>query len=160
MERKSCPKPIKPPKLKKWEKAVKIKKPLSITQLRLQEKKEIKKLTIQVKQLCSHICRKMWGGKCAVCGKPGTAAHHFFGWKACAVLRFTLNNLIWLCYYCHIGKVHQQGLTEPVRVKIIERIGQEAFDAMYEIAFSPKTWGLEELKLIKLSLEGLLNETK
>lgn len=120
------------------------------------EKKLIKKLTRECKTLCSQICRLMWDGKCAVCGKPGTAAHHFFGWKACSAVRFTADNLIWLCYYDHIGKIHQQGLTEPARVELIRRIGQERFNSLYERAFKPMFYTSDDLMIIKDRLEEIL----
>lgn len=144
-----CPKPVKTKKKK-------VKKELSQTQLRILEKKLVKKLTKDLKHLCSLICRKVWKCKCQMCGKEGTAAHHFFGWKACSILRFTIDNLIWLCFGCHIGKVHQQGLTEPVRVKIIERVGQERFDEMYSMAFQPKEWTSDELRAVYNALELVL----
>lgn len=87
-----------------------------------------------------------------MCDKEGTAAHHFFGWKACSALRFTLYNLIWLCYGCHIGKIHQQGLTEPARDALIARIGQERFDIMYSVAFKPMEWTVDKLKEVKVIL--------
>lgn len=133
------PKPIKAKKVKKE------KKMLTKTQERLAEKKLVKKLTKELKHVCSMITRKRWGGKCAMCGKEGTASHHFFGWKACSSLRFTLDNLVWLCYGCHIGKVHQQGLTEPARKKLINKIGQDKFDSMYGLAFMRKEWTSESL---------------
>lgn len=145
------PKPIKTKKIK-------VKKPLSITQLRLREKKEIRRLTKEIKHICSMICRKLWEGKCAMCGREGTAAHHFFGWKACSALRFTLDNLIWLCYGCHIGKVHQQGLTEPIRMKLIERIGQARFDLMYSMAFTHKEWTVDGLVAVRLILVEVENK--
>lgn len=145
----ACPKPVKTKKKK-------VKKELSETQRRIIEKKLVKKLTKDLKHLCSLICRKMWGEKCAMCGREGTAAHHFFGWKACTMLRFTIENLVWLCFGCHIGKVHQQGLTEPVRTKLIDRIGQERFDEMYSIAFKPKEWTSDELRRVYNELDEML----
>ena len=138
------------PKTKKKKKKNPIK--LTLTKIRAIEKKKIKKLTKECKALCSQICREIWGGKCAVCGKEGTAAHHFFGWKACSAVRFDLDNLVYLCYYDHIGKVHQQGLTEPVREKIIERIGQDRFDVLRERAYQPASYSLEDLERLKKQL--------
>lgn len=87
-----------------------------------------------------------------MCGREGTAAHHFFGWKACSSLRYSVNNLIWLCYGCHIGKVHQQGLTEPARKKLIAKIGLANFEDMYAMAFERKDWTLDELMVAKDNL--------
>ena len=129
------PKPIKTKK-KKVKKPVK----LTLTKLRAVEKALIKKLTKENKALCSQICRLQWNGICPICGKQGSAAHHFFGWKACSNVRFLTDNLIWLCYYDHIGKIHQQGLTEPARDNIIERIGIERFEALKTEAYLHREW--------------------
>lgn len=144
------PKPIKTKK-KKVKKPVK----LTLTKQRAIEKKEMKRLEKENKSFCSQICRLIWNNKCAVCGKEGTAAHHFFGWKACSNVRYNSDNLVWLCYYDHIGKVHQQGLTEPTREKILERIGPERFEALKTEAYKVKKWTLDELKKTK---EELLTE--
>lgn len=144
-----CPKPVK-------QKKKKVKKAPSEARLRVIEKQQVKKLSKDLKNLCSRVCRLLWKGRCATCGKEGSAAHHFFGWKACTALRFTLENLVWLCFYCHIGKVHQQGLTEPVRIELIKRIGQARFDELYSIAFRPKTWTSDELRAIMKETEALL----
>lgn len=144
------PKPIKEAKQKKPKK-----KPVNkLTKKYIQasERKERRRLEKEVKHICSVICKHLWGGKCAMCDKEGTAAHHFFGWKACSALRFTLYNLIWLCYGCHIGKIHQQGLTEPARDALIARIGQERFDIMYSVAFKPMEWTVDKLKEVKVIL--------
>ena len=138
-------------KTKKKKKPVK----LTLTKQRAIEKKEMKRLEKENKSLCSQICRLIWNNKCAVCGKEGTAAHHFFGWKACSNVRYNSDNLVWLCYYDHIGKVHQQGLTEPAREKILERIGPERFEALKTEAYKVKKWTLDELKKTK---EELLTE--
>jgi hypothetical protein len=134
--------------------AKKVKKPvkLTLTKMRTIEKAQIKKLTKECKALCSHICRLRWDGKCGVCGKEGTAAHHFFGWKACSAVRFDRDNLIWLCYYDHIGKVHQQGLTEPAREAIINKIGQDEFDKLRSRAYQVAYYSVDNLREIKESL--------
>lgn len=144
------PKPIKEAKKKKPKK-----KPVNkLTKKYIQasERKERRRLEKELKHICSMICRELWKGKCAMCGKEGTAAHHFFGWKACSALRFTIYNLIWLCYGCHIGKVHQQGLTEPARIALITRIGQERFDIMYSVAFGTMEWTVDKLKEVRVVL--------
>jgi len=135
------PKPIKTKK-KKVKKPVK----LTLTKLRAIEKAQIKKLTKENKAICSQICRLQWNEKCPICGKQGTSAHHFFGWKACSNARYISDNLIWVDFGCHIGKIHQQGLTEPAREKILERIGEERFEALKTEAYKVKKWTLDELK--------------
>lgn len=143
-------------------KVKKVKKPVKLTATRLKalEKKEIKKLTGEVKSLCSQACRILWGDKCAVCGKEATAAHHFFGWKACSNVRFNLDNLVWLCYHDHIGKVHQQGLTEPVREALIKRIGIERFEALKSEAFKIKKYSVEDLESIRIEIQEVIKELR
>ena len=65
-----------------------------------EEKKLLKKLEKECKSLCSRITQYLWDDTCAMCGKAGSNAHHFFGWKACSAVRFVLDNLVWLCYAC------------------------------------------------------------
>lgn len=125
-----------------------------------EEKKLLKKLEKECKSLCSRITQYLWDDTCAMCGKAGSNAHHFFGWKACSAVRFVLDNLVWLCYACHIHKVHQQGLTEPIRAKIIERIGQEQFDRMYLQAFSVCEYTVEGLEKRKAELLDIIEENK
>ncbi len=142
-------KPVKQPKKKR--------KKIGLT--KAETRKAIRKLEKELKAICSAICKILWGGKCAVCGKEGTAAHHFFGWKACSNVRFNLDNLIWFCYYDHIGKVHQQGLTELAREAIIKRIGQERFDILYRQAFSPAMeYSVDWLTNVKSIMETYLKE--
>lgn len=115
----------------------------SIAQTRNNEKKLLEK---KCKIICSRICRNEWDGKCVCCGREGSQAHHFFGWKICSNVRFDTDNLAWLCYTCHIYKVHAQGNTEPVREAIIKRIGNERFEDLRDRAFIPKKITLEDMQ--------------
>ena len=112
-----------------------------------------KKLIAGLDLLWSKIVHKRWGEKC---GWPGCAncgnlsAHHFLGKKAYGMkARYELNNGILLCFYHHIGRVHQQGDTEPVRAEIIKRIGLGKFERM--VAEVREVWKptIEELLELK-----------
>lgn len=84
----------------------------------------------------SRIAREVYEGRCAICGKPGQAAHHFFPKGAHSAVRFDVHNFLWLCYGCHIGKIHRQGNTEPARDALIRRIGLSKFVALKERAMT------------------------
>ena len=148
------PKPIKMPKNVQRNVIPKAKKKKKSP--RQLEQRLKKRLEAKAKSICSAITKITWRGKCATCGNEGQAAHHFFGWKACSAVRFVLDNLIWLCYGCHIGKIHRQGLTEPAREVIIKRIGQAAFDRLYSRAFMRCDWTIDDLQMVVLTLEGIL----
>lgn len=105
-----------------------------------------KRLIIECRSICSEICKILWKKKCATCNNEGTAAHHFFGWKACSNVRFNFDNLIWLCGDCHARKVHQQGITEPAREAIVARIGERDFEELYREAFKPAEYDLESTR--------------
>jgi len=95
-----------------------------------QGKANKKRLTAELDALCSQICRDRWGHRCAICGGPANQVHHFWGKRSCGVLRFELDNLLAVCFACHIRKIHQQGLTEPARDALIQKIGLERFEEL------------------------------
>jgi len=161
----SVPKPIKKIKKKPKRKSVLLKDVIAFQRgerkfTKSEEKKAIARLQKACKDICSEICKLLWKGKCAVCGKEGTSAHHFFSWKACSNVRFNLDNLLWVCYYDHIGKIHQQGLTEPAREKIIERIGLERFNTLYYLAFQEHHYSIDGLTDILREKEFYLQTLK
>lgn len=118
-----------------------------------QEKKIIKDLEEDLRKICSRITSIRWGGRCGVCGLAGTAAHHYFGTGACSTLRFTIDNLVWLCFTCHIVDYHRRGITEPVRRAMVGKIGEDRFEELYRLAFRPKKDPtIEELTRLKEAL--------
>ena len=88
----------------------------------------------QLDSMWSHIIREVYDGKCALCGKPGQASHHFFGKGAHSAVRWDLHNGVYCCFGCHIGKIHRQGDTEPARDALIQRIGVAKFQVLKEKA--------------------------
>lgn len=144
----AVPKPIKKEKGEK--KPIKKKK-----------KSERKKLTDDCFALWSKIISLNWKGKCAMCGKSGNQAHHFFGRKAYPSVKFDPDNGVLLCFYCHFGRVHQQGDVEPVREALIKKIGTERFERLKSRAYSPvEKMTMVDLRETKESLSQLLLSTQ
>jgi 5-methylcytosine-specific restriction endonuclease McrA len=108
-----------------------------------------KKLILELDDLASQLCRLQWHYKCAMCGGPGTQTHHFFGKKAHGGARWDHRNLIWLCFACHIYKVHSKGDTEPARDAIINRIGQRSFDLLKTDAKIVRKYSINSLQDIR-----------
>jgi 5-methylcytosine-specific restriction endonuclease McrA len=128
----------------------------AIPKIKKPKKPSRKSLVKDLDAICSKITKVRWGGKCAVCGTAGISAHHFFGKKSCSGLRWIPDNLIWLCFYCHIIKNHRQGLTEPVRKAMTRKIGLKRFDELYSIAFIPKKFSVDDLIALKEELSSQL----
>jgi hypothetical protein len=104
---------------------------------------------------CSKICSKNAGGLCEICKKAGTQAHHIFSKKAFPFLRFNIDNLIWLCFFCHIRRVHQQAQYELARDALVKRVGLRTFDKLKEAAY--KRYVNTEIKKMKIGdLDELL----
>ena len=104
--------------------------------------------------LWAQIIKHNWHGLCGVCGKAGSSSHHFFGKKSSPMTRFEPNNGIYLCFYDHIGRIHQQGDTEPAREKIIAKIGQDSFDVL---KFKAKSSGKQDLNLVEERLRKIIS---
>jgi hypothetical protein len=68
--------------------------------------------------------------KCWLCGNKASQNHHFFPKKSHGNVRFTHNNHCPLCFACHIYRVHGAGEVEELRDKLIEHIGQDAFNEL------------------------------
>jgi len=133
-------KPIKP--RKKPVKPRKKKRPRS----------EKKILSDELDHLGSQVCRKQWQGYCALCGNPGNQQHHYFGKRAYPWLRWDPDNLVWLCWQCHICRIHHEAETERARDAIIKRIGQDGFDRLKERSVKHQKLSLTDLDVIKAEL--------
>lgn len=79
---------------------------------------------------------------CELCKiKPATQVHHIFSRRFKSTM-FDEDNLISICNGCHL-KTH----TDPewARRKIIEKIGEEKYDELYQKAHNTTLdWGLQE----------------
>jgi hypothetical protein len=96
----------------------------------------------------SNMARKRAGGLCEICHKAGSQTHHFFPKKMHGAVRFDVRNLIFLCFYDHIIKIHRGGCNEQARDVLIKREGQKAFEALK----------IEAYKVKKLDLISLYEE--
>ena len=124
---------------------------------KVSDKTERKRLISELDQLISQVCKKRWGGRCGICGGPGSQAHHYFSRKSYGSVRWDMENLIWLCFSCHIRRVHQGGDVELARDAIIHKLGVDGFDRLKVRA--NKVCKITVLDLIKIR-ESLLNERR
>jgi hypothetical protein len=118
-------------------------------------KSERKKLKLKLKSICSKACSSQAGGMCEICDKAGTQAHHMFSKKAFPYLEFNLDNLIWLCFFCHIRRIHQQGQYELARDILIKRLGTARFQSLKDMAYMKYT---KPMKLTMKYLEDTIKE--
>jgi hypothetical protein len=100
------------------------------------KKEKLKQLMKDLASLYSRIVSYEWDGKCALCGRYGTQAHHFFTKKAHPSVKWEIDNGCWMCFTCHIRKVHQKGETEALRDIYIKKIGQKRFDEIKHYAYN------------------------
>ena len=114
--------------------------------------KERKRLVDELDGLASQLCRLNWNMRCGMCGKEGTQSHHYWTKRAHGAIRFDCRGHIWLCYSCHIFKVHGKGDTETARDAIINRVGQESFDALKRESQTVRKYTMDDLRNIKESL--------
>lgn len=63
---------------------------------------------------------------------------------------------MWLCFYCHIIRIHRQGLVELARKALTRKIGLKRFDELYAMAFIPKKVSIDELIELKAELSTRL----
>ena len=111
-----------------------------------------KALQCELDELGHDTCKKQWAGRCGICGRAGKYQHHYFGKKAYPWLRWDSDNLVFLCWQCHICRVHHEGESERARDAIIERIGQEGFDRLKIRASQARKLTLLDLDALKLSM--------
>jgi hypothetical protein len=81
------------------------------------------------------IIKEIYRGKCAICGREGSQAHHFFPKGGHSAVRWHVHNGVYCCFGCHIRQIHQAGNTEPARDALISRIGLQKFAALKELAY-------------------------
>lgn len=129
-----------------------------MSKVRVQRKSQsrkavIKKLDVQFSQAIALIYK----GKCALCGGRGNQTHHYFSRRHYAT-RWLLNNGVYLCFTCHIRKVHQQADIEPLREHLIKRIGEESFAQLKEVYRSQTNMKINDLLQISEALNKLILE--
>ena len=119
-----------------------------------------KKLLLSLKNICSKLANQQANGECEICHKAGSQAHHHFSKKAFPHLQFELGNLLWLCFFCHIRRIHQQGQYELARDALIVRLGSEGFQDLKKLAYKKysgiKTKSIDSLVELEKQLSALL----
>jgi len=115
-----------------------------------------RKLIEKLDYTCSQITKGNAGGLCEICGKAGAGTHHFFGKHIHGSIRWDLNNLLYLCFACHIRKVHQQGDTEQARDVLIKRIGLPEFLALKALGDKTIKYSANDMADLLIALEGKL----
>jgi Bacteriophage Lambda NinG protein len=100
---------------------------LTLVKVKVKSKNKRTQLIRDLDKVCSNFTKNRANGVCELCGKAGTASHHHFSKKAFPNLRFNLDNLIWLCFYCHMIRIHRQGQYELARELLIKRLGEGGF---------------------------------
>lgn len=108
-----------------------------------------KRLVSELDTLNSANCCIGQNGVCMMCGKAGTQAHHFFGKKAHGSVRWEQDNMMWLCFYCHIIRIHRGGEAEEARDKLIEKIGKERFDKLKGKAHQVVKYSIQDLMSLR-----------
>ena len=88
-------------------------------------------------------------GKCEICGKSPVQAHHVFS-RRYTGSRWLVDNGVGLCYFHHKFFAHVK--YEEFRCWFIERIGQDRFDAIKEMAYNVVKFTPDDLDRIKEEL--------
>jgi len=86
---------------------------------------------------------------CISCGKYNTGkvdAGHFYSVGAYPNLRFNENNVFSQCVTCNR---HRHGNIHEYRIRIVERIGQEAFDRLEQVRNIPFKPTITEIDVLK-----------
>jgi hypothetical protein len=122
-------------KRKKQRKIERLAKRLATSKAINKEKRHRKNITESLDKICSLICKWRANNKCEICGNVGTQAHHNFSKKAFPFLRWNIDNLLWLCFACHIRKIHQQGQYELARDVLILKLGISGYEQLKVLAY-------------------------
>lgn len=106
-----------------------------------------------------YICLRDKDDPCISCGKYHEgqySAGHFYTTAARADLRFTEDNVHKQCWWnCNKNK---SGNIAEYRPRLVEKIGQERFDALQVIGRSD--WSNEELEEIRIHYRDLIKQLK
>lgn len=97
-------------------------------------------------RICSIKTKERARGTCEVCGNAGTQTHHYFSKKVHGSVRWDMRNLIYLCYACHIIKIHMNADSEHAREVLVGRLGQDEFDSLEESAHKTVKHTIKDLE--------------
>lgn len=110
---------------------------------------------IALDKLASEITYKRTNGVCEKCGRPAKSAHHIFSRRYVAT-RWTPENLINLCYPCHILWFHSR--VEEARDWLIKKMGEKKYNSLKIRALSRA--GKPDYKMILLDLNKQFSEER
>ena len=117
-------------------------------------KTERQKIIKILDKLASEVIYKRADFKCEKCGRPAKSAHHLFSRRYIST-RWNPDNLLNLCYPCHIHFFHSR--IEEARDWLIQRMGEAKYQKLKIQALS-RHKGKSDYKLIKLDLENELKK--
>ena len=96
---------------------------------KLSKKVLIKKVAKECQRLCYAIVKNR-DKECQLCGKKDNLhQHHILSKGRHFAVRYDPDNIITLCYYCHLIKVHSEG-NQELGLYLISKHGQAWFDKL------------------------------
>ena len=104
--------------------------------------------------LASEVTYERADFKCEKCGRPAKSAHHVFS-RRYGATRFNPDNLLNLCYPCHMHFFHSK--IEEARDWLIQRMGEAKYFKL-KIQALGRHKGKPDYKLIMLDLENELRK--
>ena len=113
-------------------------------------KTERQKIIKILDKLASEVTYKRADFKCEKCGRPAKSAHHLFSRRYIST-RWNPDNLLNLCYPCHIHFFHSR--IEEARDWLIQRMGEAKYQKL-KIQALGRHKGKPDYKLIMLDLEN------
>ena len=93
-------------------------------------KTAIKKLIDEIDHLDSDIALIKAGFTCMMCGKVANQIHHYFPKGGHGNVRFDPDNHCPICFGCHHIRIGKAGEAEEIRDRLINKIGEENFNAL------------------------------
>ena len=114
-----------------------------------------KKEKAEINKLLHDYLRLRWGDKCLHCGKQGILSmSHIFSKGSHRSMEFDEDNIIFLCYRCHIHFWHKSPIEASEWIKSV--LPKEQYQRIYLRANTVQK-GTRNYKLIKLYLNNKIN---
>ena len=107
-------------------------------------------------KLASEVTYRRANGVCERCSRPAKSCHHTFSRRYIST-RWNPDNLLNLCYPCHIHFFHSR--IEEARDWLIQRMGEAKYQKL-KIQALGRHKGKPDYKLIRLDLENENHLTK
>jgi len=108
-------------------------------------------------KLWREIIKKRSAGYCELCAKPGTDCHHIEH-KSPQILRWNLDNGIYLCFRCHrLGMHHPASSVQmSFRKQLIAMLGQKQMDELKRMRHALRKYSLKDLEELYSQLKSQL----